>query len=89
MADARRPLHDAMALSDMPCRRCDGFGREPDWKRLGAAMLMARRKAGWSLRELGRRARVSASYASDLELGRRPAQGPGARRVLRLLGWRV
>ena len=56
---------------NLPCRRCNGTGLEPDNVAIGAAMRERRKQAGVSLRALGARLGLSASYLCDLELGRR------------------
>jgi len=56
----------------MQCPKCKGRGAIPDPKQVGAMNRIIRLKAGLSLREVARRMRFSASYISDLELGRRP-----------------
>ena len=55
----------------LPCPRCNGTGRLPDDRVMGAAMRKRRERAGLSLRELARRLKLSAPYLSDLEVGRR------------------
>ena len=54
-----------------PCPRCDGTGRVPDDRILGAKMRARREATGLSLRDLAKRCGWSAAYVSDLELGRR------------------
>lgn len=70
------------------CRCCGGSGREPDWRKWGQRIRAARRRKGWTLRELARRARCSAAYICDLEYGRRGGglNGPATLRILRILG---
>ena len=72
-------------MNDLRCIRCGGTGREPDWKREGRDWREVRTQRGWTLRDLAKRAKVSAAYLSDLELGRRAWQADGAQRVMRAL----
>ena len=58
-------------MNTLPCPRCDGTGRVPDDRVMGAAMLKRREKAGLSLRDMAARTGLSPSYLSDLEVGRR------------------
>lgn len=55
----------------MKCPRCGGSGEVEDEGVLGMKMRVLRKDAGVTLREMARRIGVSASYLSDLELGRR------------------
>jgi len=64
------------------CPRCHGTGYEPDWRGIGTCVRHARLSAGLHLRELAHRCRISPSFLSDLELGRRSWMGPAAQRVL-------
>lgn len=52
-----------------PCPRCNGRGKVP--RVHGADLRAAREKAGLAIRELARQSRFSASFLSDVELGRR------------------
>jgi len=73
----------------MECTRCRGTGKEPDWRALGQAVRVKREAKGFGLREVARAVQVSASFLSDLELGRRSWQGNKARAVLTFLGMRA
>lgn len=73
----------------MECTRCRGSGKEPDWRALGQSVRKSREAKGLGLREVARAVQVSASFLSDLELGRRSWQGNKARAVLTLLGVRA
>lgn len=58
-------------FTTVPCARCDGTGFTIDDKALGQAMRRTRQTVAISLREMAKRMGISASYLSDLELGRR------------------
>ena len=73
----------------MECKRCHGSGKEPDWRALGIRVRTERVNKGLGLREVARAVRVSASFLSDLELGRRSWEGTKARAVLTMLGVRA
>lgn len=51
------------------CPRCDGRGWNPVVD--GESLRTEREAIGLSLREVARRCKISASYLSDIELGRR------------------
>ena len=53
------------------CPRCGGSGSVLDNQATGKAMRAKREVVGISLRELARRIKWSATYVSDLELGRK------------------
>lgn len=55
----------------LPCRHCNGTGKEPDQLALGTEMRRKRVAAKKSLREVAIAMNFSAPYLSDLELGRR------------------
>ena len=69
----------------MKCIRCGGTGNEPDWRPAGEQLRAAREKRGITLRALALRAKCSASFLSDLELGRKSHTGPKARQLRRLV----
>lgn len=54
-----------------PCPHCNGTGLTLDQKAMGSKMRGLREKAGVSGRDIAHRLGYSASYISDLELGRR------------------
>ncbi len=54
-----------------PCARCGGTGLEFDHKAVGAELRHIRKMKGMSLRGAASRMSLTASYISDLELGRR------------------
>lgn len=74
------------ATATVPCPWCNGTGRRPDWRILGAKVRAARKRKRLGLRDLARQAGCSAAYLSDLEYGRRAWQGPKAGRVLAIVG---
>lgn len=53
------------------CKRCGGTGREQDDRAIGERMRKKREAKDISLRDLGARLGLTASYLCDLELGRR------------------
>lgn len=53
------------------CRCCDGTGKQLDQKDVGSKMRRMRFNARISLRSMSRLMGFSASYLSDLELGKR------------------
>lgn len=72
----------------IPCPRCNGTGRAPDWRIFGAKVRAARKRKRLGLNECARLAGCSAAYLSDMELGRRAWYGPKARTVLQIVGVR-
>ncbi len=58
-------------MKTLPCRHCNGTGKEPDQRALGMAMRQKRITAKKSLRAIAVAMDCSAPYLSDLELGRR------------------
>ncbi len=58
-------------MKTLPCRHCNGTGKEPDQRALGVEMRRKRVAANKSLREVAIAMEFSAPYLSDLELGRR------------------
>lgn len=54
-----------------PCSKCNGSGMQLDDASVGASYRVIREFLELSLRDLARRLNWSASYISDLELGRR------------------
>jgi transcriptional regulator with XRE-family HTH domain len=55
----------------MKCTRCDGTGKEPDQKAIGATMKLRRVNAGVGLREMARRLGCSHTNVKLLEKGER------------------
>lgn len=53
------------------CRRCNGTGRERDERAFGLLMRSKRERAGAGLRAVASRMKMSASYLSELELGKK------------------
>lgn len=53
------------------CPHCNGTGKIPDDRDMGARKRAERVEAGVSLRMMAYRMGVSPAYLSDLELGRR------------------
>lgn len=53
------------------CHKCGGTGKIQDDKILGASLKKQRESKALSLREVGRRMKLSQSYICDLEHGRR------------------
>ncbi len=68
------------------CHRCGGSGKEPNNLDIGKRARKERILLGLSLREAAAEIDTNQSYICDLELGRRPWQGPKARRYLEALG---
>ena len=60
-----------MSSTQKLCPRCGGSGKILDDRAFGNLLREARKKRGLSLREMARRCKWSASYVSDLELGKR------------------
>lgn len=56
---------------NLQCSRCGGTGQEPDWRQQGHAMRELRKNHGHSLRAMSNFLGISASYLSDMELGKR------------------
>ncbi len=54
-----------------PCTRCGGTGLEFDHRAIGTELRHIRELKGMSLRDVASRMSLTASYISDLELGRR------------------
>ena len=55
----------------MTCTRCNGSGKEPNHKSIGKSLRQMRKDAGLSMREMGQILRLSHSFLSQLETGRR------------------
>ena len=55
----------------MNCKHCAGTGVEPDNAAIGAAMRGIRIASHQTLRNVAATMEISATYLSDLELGRR------------------
>jgi predicted transcriptional regulator len=62
---------DTAAMKYKQCSQCNGTGKELDQQALGAEMRKLRESAGVSLRQMASELGYSASFLSDLELGRR------------------
>ena len=73
----------AKPLTKIKCPRCDGSGRIANLD--GEAFRTARERSGITLREVARRAHVSASYVSDIEHGRRSPSADTRERMLQAL----
>lgn len=58
-------------LPTTPCTKCGGTGELLDDVKVGQFMRKVRLSLDLSLREVSYRLRISPSYLSDLELGRR------------------
>jgi len=71
------------------CPHCYGTGQRPNWKRCGAELRKRRVKAGVSLREAAREAKMSPTHLSDMERGIRSLGGPKAVRALARFGLSV
>lgn len=68
------------------CPKCNGEGLVMDDRALGKRMRQVRLDAGMSLRETAKNFGFSASYVSDLELGRRHWNTVWMHRYDRLFG---
>lgn len=68
---ARRTAAFQERETPMKCPRCGGTGQVLDDIETGKKFREARIKAGFTGRQLAERMNLSASYLSDLELGRR------------------
>lgn len=72
-----------------PCRRCNGTGKEIDWREVGAKWRKKRQARRIGVREMARRVGCSAAHVSDMELGRRGWTGAVAERVIDILNPRM
>lgn len=59
-----------MKFKTMPCSKCGGTGKVPDYD-FGTQLRNERQQAGISLRQLSAEMGYSVAYVADLELGRR------------------
>lgn len=75
---------EASFVRHVDCPSCRGVGSVLTFD--GAAFRKARSKADLSLREVGKRAGVSAMYVCDIELGRRQPSDRVRNRLLRAIG---
>jgi len=55
----------------MTCKRCNGTGKEPNQKSIGAHMRKHREQAGIGLREMAAKMKTDFGFLSRLELGKR------------------
>lgn len=74
------PRHFRQAIR---CPKCDGTGKVGHVH--GLSLRIARERAGLGLRETARRAKVSAPYLSDIELGRRDCPDRTLERIVAAL----
>ncbi len=65
-------LTDVKNIPQVPCRYCNGQGSHDDPVVVGRNKRLQRKKARIGLREAAEKMGISASYLSDMELGRRP-----------------
>lgn len=75
-----------MSTATVPCPWCNGTGRRPDWRILGAKVRAARKRKRLGLRDLAKQAGCSPAYLSDLERGNRAWRGPKAEQAMAILG---
>ena len=68
-ANRRTVPNMAKPVMKIKCPRCGGAGKIVDLD--GGAFRTVREHSGISLREVARRAQISAAYLSDIEHGRR------------------
>src|SRR5438445_13745888 len=83
LLDSCQPL--SVYCFPMECTRCRGTGKEPDWRALGKTVREYREAKELGLREVARAIQVSASFLSDLELGRQSGKGGRRPAVLTFL----
>lgn len=69
----------------MKCKRCNGSGKEPDWRALGQRVRERREELEMSQAELARRAKCSRAYVSHLEGGITTTRGVTAAKAQRIL----
>lgn len=75
-----------MSVVTVPCPHCDGTGRKPDYRILGAKVRAARKRKKLGFRECARLVGCSAQHLSDMEYGKRGWNGPAAQRALAIVG---